>query len=312
MLVSVILPVFNGEDTILDAVDSVLSQTHTDLELIIVNDGSTDCTSSILDTLIDPRVQVISTCNQGVSNARNTALLQSTGDFISFIDSDDIWLPHKIEKQLAFCDLTKSTICFTGFRKFFQSPSHSLPCHNFDPFLLLFSFKKSILANNPIALSTTLISRSVFQYVGLFDVSIQGPEDWDYWIRARDIATYVYIPSVLALYRKSPDSITSNFDSFEHQEWLVLKKHCIDNSSVSALLKYISVLVYHIKCTCRRMSSSYTGSTKLVSLFYVLSCKRSRNILPLVLISIIGRAAISAMQDFQYQLLRIKSGTNKM
>ena len=99
MLVSVILPVFNGEDTILDAVDSVLSQTHTDLELIIVNDGSTDCTSSILDTLIDPRVQVISTCNQGVSNARNTALLQSTGDVISFIDSDDLWLPHKIEKD---------------------------------------------------------------------------------------------------------------------------------------------------------------------------------------------------------------------
>ena len=111
---------------------------------------------------------------------------------------------------------------------------------------------------------------------------------------------------------KSPDSITSNFDSFEHQEWLVLKKHCIDNSSVSTLLKYISVLVYHIKCTCRRMSSSYSGSTKLVSIFYVLFSKRSRNIFPLVLISIIGRSAISALQDFQYQLLRIKSGTNKM
>ena len=90
MLVSVILPVFNGQDTLLEAVDSVLAQTYKDLELIIVNDGSTDRTSYILDTLIDPRVNVISTSNQGVSTARNTALLQSKGDFISFIDSDDV------------------------------------------------------------------------------------------------------------------------------------------------------------------------------------------------------------------------------
>ena len=117
---------------------------------------------------------------------------------------------------------------------------------------------------------------------------------------------------MLALYRKSPDSITSNFDSFEYQEWLVLKKHCIDNPSVNALLKYIAVLIYHVKCTCRRMSSSYSGSSKLVSLFHVLFSTRSRKILPLVLISIIGRSAISAMQDFQYHLLGIKSGTNKM
>ena len=98
MLVSVILPVFNGQDTLLEAVDSVLAQTYKDLELIIVNDGSTDRTSYILDTLIDPRVNVISTSNQGVSTARNTALLQSKGDFISFIDSDDV-SPQKLNSK---------------------------------------------------------------------------------------------------------------------------------------------------------------------------------------------------------------------
>ena len=312
MLVSVILPVFNGQDTLLEAVDSVLAQTYKDLELIIVNDGSTDRTSYILDTLIDPRVNVISTSNQGVSTARNTALLQSKGDFISFIDSDDVWLPQKIEQQVASCDLHKSTICFTSFRKFFKSPVHSHPCHNFDPFLLFFPLNKSILANNPIALSTTLISRSVFQYVGLFDDTLQGPEDWDYWIRARDIATYVYIPSVLVFYRKSPGSITSNFDSFEHQEWQVLKKHCIDNPSVGDFLKHIAVLVYHVKCTCRRISLSYSYSNKLFSLLPVLFNKRSRRTFPLVVLSIVGRSVISAIQDLQYRLVRIKSCANKM
>ena len=142
MLVSVILPVFNGQDTLLDAVDSVLAQTYKDLELIIVNDGSTDRTSYILDTLIDPRVNVISTSNQGVSTARNTALLQSKGDFISFIDSDDVWLPQKIEQQVASCDLHKSTICFTSFRKFLNPPCTRTPA-----IILILSFYSSLSIN---------------------------------------------------------------------------------------------------------------------------------------------------------------------
>ena len=100
---SVIMPAFNRADTIVRAVRSVLAQTYTDWELIVVDDGSTDETADLASTL-DPRVRVIRQANQGITGARNTGLAASTGKYISFLDSDDEWLPHHLELCVGFLE----------------------------------------------------------------------------------------------------------------------------------------------------------------------------------------------------------------
>lgn len=98
--ISVILPVYNGASLILRAVQSVLSQTYSHLELIVVDDGSTDNTLQQLSTVSDPRLRVISQPNQGVAVARNFGFQQATGDYIAFIDADDCWLKHKLAVEV--------------------------------------------------------------------------------------------------------------------------------------------------------------------------------------------------------------------
>ncbi len=98
--VSVILPVYNGAHCVLRAVQSVLNQHYSHWELIVVDDGSTDGTWQVLSTISDARVRVVSQPNQGVAAARNHAFQLATGDYIAFIDADDVWLPHKLSEEL--------------------------------------------------------------------------------------------------------------------------------------------------------------------------------------------------------------------
>src|SRR5574341_1935425 len=106
--VSAIIPVYNGEKYIEDAIRSVLTQTFSDLELIIVDDGSTDKTGEICKGFLsDSRVKYIYQENQGVSSARNTGIKRSNGEYVAFLDADDYWLPDKTEEQIKFLKIHK-------------------------------------------------------------------------------------------------------------------------------------------------------------------------------------------------------------
>lgn len=94
-LVSVVMPVYNDEDLIRRAVQSVLFQTYANLELIVVNDGSTDKTMEILQNMDDPRIRIVQQTNQGVAIARNHGVGVARGELIAFLDSDDLWFPKK-------------------------------------------------------------------------------------------------------------------------------------------------------------------------------------------------------------------------
>lgn len=122
MLVSVIMPCYNYGRFIQDSVTSVLSQTYTEIELIVVDDGSTDNTQSVLALINDPRLQIIRISNSGVSAARNTGLDAARGDFVAFIDADDIWVKDKLKRQM---DLVKDHpsvgLVFSDFARFNES-----------------------------------------------------------------------------------------------------------------------------------------------------------------------------------------------
>lgn len=98
--ISVIIPAYNSENTIIHTINSVLNQTFTDLELIVINDGSQDSTLDIVKQIQDPRIKVFSYSNAGGNVSRNRGLKLAVGEFVSFLDADDLWTPNKLESQL--------------------------------------------------------------------------------------------------------------------------------------------------------------------------------------------------------------------
>jgi len=120
VLVSVIIPTYNREDTVVRAIESVLDQTHEEIECIIVDDGSKDGTASILESYEDPRIRYIHhKANKGVSAARNTGIEEAQGEYIAFLDSDDKWEDEKIEKQLDYLQSKPNSwkIVYCGAKK---------------------------------------------------------------------------------------------------------------------------------------------------------------------------------------------------
>lgn len=179
-LVSVILPTFNRWPMVGEAVRSVLQQTFGLFELIVVDDGSTDQTVDKL-ALSDRRLTLISTDRKGVSAARNTGVLRSTGQFIAFLDSDDLWLPDKLSCQTAYMMGHPDTeICQTeeiwvrnGVRvnpkKLHKKPSGDVFLRSLDLCL--------------VSPSAVMMTRSLFDSIGGFDESLPVCEDYDLWLR---------------------------------------------------------------------------------------------------------------------------------
>jgi glycosyltransferase involved in cell wall biosynthesis len=179
-LVSVIIPTFNRGWIIQEAIESVLAQDFSDFELIVVDDGSSDDTAEILGAF-GGDIKIIGQSNRGVSAARNRGIEASAGRWIAFLDSDDLWLPQKLSRQVAFFDAyPDAMICQTeeqwirnGFRvnpKLRHRKSSGM------------IFERS-LALCLVSPSAVMIRKRLFSDVGLFDESLPACEDYDLWLR---------------------------------------------------------------------------------------------------------------------------------
>lgn len=181
--VSVVIPTYNRQDTILRAVGSVLGQTHRDLELIVVDDASTDDTEAVLAGIGDPRLrQHRHTQNRGAAAARNTGIAAATGDCIAFLDSDDAWLPHKLELQLAALRAAPA--------------EQAVSCHGVVMHLLDHRIEREMplqpAADWKLRLAlgcdlspgaTQLARREAFARTGPLDETLPRFEDWDWLLR---------------------------------------------------------------------------------------------------------------------------------
>jgi glycosyltransferase involved in cell wall biosynthesis len=183
-LVSVILPTYNRVDLLKDSVASILAQSYENFELIIIDDGSSDDTLSFVTSLKDNRIKLISQMNMGRSRARNNGLKAAKGSLITFIDSDDLYLPRKIELQVNFLNrhgefdfVYTSADCFVG-----NTPE--VPIHRY---LASASGEiyEEIAAYIPltICLPTVMFRKKVLDHIGLFDTNLDRFEDTDYWRR---------------------------------------------------------------------------------------------------------------------------------
>lgn len=176
--VSVVIPAYNREATIERAMRSVLEQSVRDLELIVVDDASTDDTVKAVEAVGDTRVRVLRhETNRRAGAARNTGIRAATGDYVAFLDSDDAWLPGKLEKQLAYMDGAADVgASCTGFRL--------VDGNEVFPRVPRFVTYREILMGCDLAPGSTLVvRRGVFDEVGLNDERFYRYEDWDWVLR---------------------------------------------------------------------------------------------------------------------------------
>ena len=179
-LVSVIIPTYNRGWILKEAIDSVLAQDFTDFELIVVDDGSTDNTQDILSSYKEDIV-VLRQDNKGVSSARNRGIISASGQFIAFLDSDDLWLSQKLSRQVDFFNANPDAlICQTeekwirnGIRVNPKKRHKKLTGDIFDPSLYLCL----------VSPSAVMIKHSLFENTGMFDESLPACEDYDMWLR---------------------------------------------------------------------------------------------------------------------------------
>lgn len=225
--ISVIIPVYNGEKTIQETIDSVLAQTFIDFELIIINDGSSDHTVEIIQSMIeqtlDPRIKLYNYPNKGLSASRNRGIQRSHGDYISFIDADDLWTKDKLAAQYqALQNTPTAAVAYSGTSRMdeYGKILYDIPLPKIRGDIYSYLLLRDIIGSG----SNPLIQRQVLLSIGDFDESLRAAEDWDMWIRLSAKYEFVDVPWHQVLYRRSPQSMSSQIIRQE-QETLKVINH---------------------------------------------------------------------------------------
>ena len=210
---SVILPVYNGERYISQAIESVLNQTFGDFELIIIDDGSDDDTSKILAQFKqgDQRIKIIRNIrNLGVVKSLNIGLRSAAGDFIARIDADDIWKSDKLERQIKHFEndaelylsaTAKINIDENGVERMDDLYPQIFDYHE---------IRKSILKRNIICHSSVVFKRKILEEVGYYNESYINSEDYEYWIRIAASHKIEILEDPLVCYRISKETVSYN------------------------------------------------------------------------------------------------------
>ncbi|MGF1459658.1 MAG: glycosyltransferase family 2 protein [Leptolyngbyaceae cyanobacterium] len=210
-LVSVIIPAYNCAATIAATLNSACGQHHSNLEILVIDDGSQDDTAATVLALADsdPRIQYLAFPNGGPAIARNRGIEKAQGQFIAFLDADDLWTPDKITAQLAAlaghpqAGLAYSWIDWIDEAGQFLRPgSHIQASGNVLEALILRNF----IDNG----SNVLVRKEVFAQVGTFNPDLPPSEDWDLWLRIAGTYEFICVPQVQVLYRISPSSLSSS------------------------------------------------------------------------------------------------------
>jgi glycosyltransferase involved in cell wall biosynthesis len=226
-LVSVIIPAYNAERTILETIASVQQQTFSDFEIIVINDGSTDRTLEKVSSIVDS--------NGGLSVARNRGIEQATGDFIAFLDADDLWKPDKLELQLSALQNNLAAGVAYSWTCFIDENGNVLFPH--EPVVFEGNVYPQLLLGNFLGSgSVPLIRRQAIESVGQFNPLLKSAEDWDYYLRLAARWPFVLIPKFQVLYRRSSGSLSSKIEPMT--EYL-LKVHEQAFCSAPSELQYL-------------------------------------------------------------------------
>ena len=203
--VTAIVPVYNGAATIAEAIDSALAQSYRDLEVIVVNDGSTDATAEVLRRY-DGRIKVIDRKNGGIAAARNTGVAASQSEYLAFLDCDDIWAPAMVERTVAALDDNRDCLLAYTNCAVIDSDGHDLRSALVGAGVDHAPTLDEMLSRLwPIMPSAVIMRRSTFDTCGGFSEEFRsyGFEDVIFWLRVREQGAFHYLPECLVKWRFS-------------------------------------------------------------------------------------------------------------
>jgi len=248
-LVSVIIPTYNREHLLDRAVKSVLNQTYQNFEIIVVDDASTDDTEKVIKRFNDKRIKYIKhKINSGGSAApRNTGIKAAQGNYIAFQDSDDEWLPEKLEKQMkTFEEFPKTKVVYSGFWRIENGRKEYIPNKNVKK--IEGDLHKELLERNFITPQAVIIKKECFDKAGLFEEKLRSYQDWEMWIRVSRKYKFKCINEPLVMSYLTTDSITARRKEDYNALMLILEKHLEyyrkDKGLLSEKYFYLSSLLF--------------------------------------------------------------------
>ena len=205
-LVSVIIPNFNYAHFLEESVNSVLAQTYSNIELIVVDDGSTDNSLEVLSQ-ISGKILVIESPNRGSCVARNLGMAEANGLYIAFLDADDAWDPEKIERQVKRLEESNADLVFCQMRAYGEDANSSIGFTNIDVDHEWFLKNPGA---TPFSPSVAILTRELASRVGGWNTNLTGPaEDFDYFRRCAKLGRIVSLNEILVSHRQHSGSLTS-------------------------------------------------------------------------------------------------------
>lgn len=281
--VSVIIPTYNSGNYIKDAVDSVLVQNYKNIEVIVVDDGSTDNTKGILSGYIERgEIHYSYQDNAGLAAARNTGIAVSMGEFIALLDADDVWVSDKISRQVELITASSADMVFADFHNFTERGiiienkntekiEDGLPV----TFHMLFDI------NNFIYPSTALIRRDVFSECGFFDTSLNAVEDYDMWLRIARKFCIIGINEPLSLIRIHESNMSKDISRMLDNELKVILKQRDDVGTLKYLRRRAKAFMLNAdRCI-------YQSNRKQALRFFIYGCITYPFIFPDILVVMI-------------------------
>jgi glycosyltransferase involved in cell wall biosynthesis len=222
--ISVIIPTYNAEHTILETLKSVQEQTFRDFEIIVIDDGSKDRTVELVNGITDERLTILSYENGGVSVARNRGISQANGEFIAFLDADDLWSPDKLELQLAALQRHPEAGVAYSWTSYFMDGQEDALFPGKPVFFEGDVYTKLLVENFLANGSNPLICRKAIESVGEFDPVLTIGEDWEFYLRLAARWSFVMVPKHQIFYRQSSGAASSKIEEIERQMLVMFEK----------------------------------------------------------------------------------------
>ena len=225
--IAVIIPCYNYSKYLQKTIESVLNQNYKDLEIVAIDDGSTDGTRKILESYL-PKIRILShpnNANLGAATSLNLGITETKSELITFLDSDDIWYPNKIEEQVKiFQKCSDVGLVYTN--GYVIDESDNILYKLFPDGFREENISRKILLKCYIRTpSSVMVKREAFEKIGLFRPYLRNGQDHDMWIRMNEVTNFYYLPHLLIAYRKHPGQISSRRSSWE-EGFVVLRDAC--------------------------------------------------------------------------------------
>ncbi|MEP2448779.1 MAG: glycosyltransferase family 2 protein [Balneola sp.] len=276
---SVVIPLFNKEEFIKKTIETVLNQSFQDFEIIVVDDGSTDQSLKIAESMSDPRIRIFTKENGGVSTARNYGIEKAKSQHIAFLDADDFWEKDYLKEMNQLIKDYPSCGMYSSAYKVVFSNSSDVCCTDFDRGIVTNYFKKAI-SNGITWTSATIIDKKVYAHVGGFPVGMVSGQDSYMWTKIAKEYKVAFTPSVLAKYNRihsgydlrkgKVDTCSESWYDFYDPEHFFLNEHIAKKGLLVAMRYAFSLHTEESKELAEKFSYTKLSRRRLYALKLIL------------------------------------------